>query len=332
MAARLRRIGAAVLGCLAAFTIAGAVHAQTCEAREARHAQMVSGEVYGGHDLVLDAGPGFRLALFRSQYGWRIAVLDEEARDLVPPSPARGFVPLREIDGWHFRNADNTGPNTGDINAPQRERQFSFLFPGDTDVASGAGSLVIADYGLADLGPGQQARMVYLRFDACLTWPKTEDEMRAEADLASPDFLPEEEEIMRACGLDADYALDAWVTPRMLGGDFDGDGALDSAAYVRRIIDGRRGAAICRAGTWLDVLGVDGPVPGSPMEENYFDMVEAWRVSTMDDVPGGWDGEAPRPQTAGDVLVLERVEKALYSIYWDGAAFRSHRHYRYVEP
>jgi hypothetical protein len=129
--------------------------------------------------------------------------------------------------------------------------------------------------------------------------------MRAEADLASPDFLPEEEEIMRACGLDMAYALDAWVTPRMPGGDFDGDGALDHAVYVRRITDGRRGAAICRAGTWLDVLGVDGPVPGSPMEENYFDMVETWRVSTMDDVPGGWDGEAPRPQTAGTALRSE---------------------------
>jgi hypothetical protein len=96
-------------------------------------------------------------------------VLDQAARDLIPPSPGRGYIPPREIDGWHFRNADNTGPNTGDINAPQRERQFSFLLPGDTDVASGAGSLVIADYGLADLEPGQQARMVYLRFDACLT-------------------------------------------------------------------------------------------------------------------------------------------------------------------
>ncbi len=154
----------------------------------------------------------------------------------------------------------------------------------------------------------------------------------AETDLASRDFLPEEVELMRACGLQETYALDAWVNPRMLSGDFDGDDALDYAAYVHRASDDARGVAICRAGTWLDVLGIEGPVPGSPMEDGYFDMVEAWRTSTMEDVPGGWVGEPQRPRAAGDVLVLERIEKALYSIYWNGEAFRSHQHYRYVEP
>lgn len=170
------------------------------------------------------------------------------------------------------------------------------------------------------------------RIEAADTQAKAESDVHAEADLASREVLPTEIEQMRACGLPEAYVLDAWVTPRMLSGDFDGDDVLDLAAYVRRAADDARGVAICRAGTWLDVLGVDGPVPGSPMEAEYFAMVEAWRVSPMEDVPGGWDGEAPRPQTTGDVLVLERIEKALYSIYWNGEAFRSHQHYRYVEP
>lgn len=161
---------------------------------------------------------------------------------------------------------------------------------------------------------------------------QTETEGRAEADLASSDLLPEEVELMRACWLDEAYALDALVTPRILSGDFDGDDALDYAAYVRRISDGARGVAVCRAGTWLDVLGIDGPVPGSPMDEGFFGSVETWRVSTMEDVPTGWVGEPPRPRAAGDVLVLERVEKALYSVYWNGETFQSHQHYRYVEP
>lgn len=154
----------------------------------------------------------------------------------------------------------------------------------------------------------------------------------AEADVTSGDFLPEEVELMRACGLSEAYALDAWVRPRVLSADFDGDDTLDHAAYVRRVSDDARGVAICRAGTWLEVLGIDGPVPGSPMEGGYFGMVEAWRISTIEDVPGGWVGEPQRPRAAGHVLVLERIEKSLYSIYWNGQAFRSHQHYRYVEP
>lgn len=31
------------------------------------------------------------------------------------------------IEGWHFRNEDNTGPNDGSVNAPQETRWFQFL-------------------------------------------------------------------------------------------------------------------------------------------------------------------------------------------------------------
>lgn len=330
----LHKAGAALI-LLALLVMTGAAQAQTqiCEPRERTHAYPVSGEAYGGHNLILDAAPGLRLGLFRARWGWQIAVLDDQANDLLPVSTLRGGLPdPRELYGWHFRNADNTGTNTGEVNAPQHERRFSFMMPGDTGTASGTGWLTLEEFALTDLEPGQQARMMYLRFNACLMYPKTEAEIAAETDAASPVFLPEEEEMMRACGLDDEYELDAWVMPRMLGGDFDGDGSHDYAAYVRRVSDGARGAAICRGGTWLHVLGVDGPVPGSPMGDGLFGSVEAWRVSNIDDVMPGWEGEAPRPDTAGDVLVLERIEKELYSIYWDGADFRSHQHYRFVEP
>lgn len=318
--------------CLALFAMTSAARAQTCEPQARYHARAVSGEACGDHNAFFDAGPDMSLALLRDSWGWRIAVLDATAQNLVPASRLRGVPSPLELHGWHFRNADNSGPNTGEINAPQHERRFAFAAPGEGEMLSGLGRLTVRDYGLGDLEPGQRARMVYLRFDACLMWPKTEAEIRAEADFASLEFLPEEREIMRGCGLDPAYALEARFPPRMLGGDFDGDDALDHAAFVRRVSDGRRGVAVCRAGTWIDVLGVDGPVPGSPMEDGYFDRVETWAVSTMEDVADGWTGEGPRPQTAGDVLVLERVEKALYSVYWDGTGFRSHQHYRYVEP
>jgi len=37
------------------------------------------------------------------------------------------------------------------------------------------GRLRVVDYGLADLDPGEQARMVYLDFQVCLTWPERYD-------------------------------------------------------------------------------------------------------------------------------------------------------------
>lgn len=34
----------------------------------------------------------------------------------------------------------------------------------------GTGTLYVLDYGLADLNPGQMARMVWLKFKVCLHW------------------------------------------------------------------------------------------------------------------------------------------------------------------
>lgn len=36
----------------------------------------------------------------------------------------------------------------------------------------GRGELFIEDYGLADLKEGQKARMVYMKFKACISWLK----------------------------------------------------------------------------------------------------------------------------------------------------------------
>ncbi len=325
----------AVIAGLAGLVCTGHSAAQTlsCEGRPALHAVPITGEAYGGHNFVEPVADGLRLGLSRARWGWRILVLDDADNDLLPVSPMRGGLPEpRELYGWHFRNTDNTGANAGEVNAPQHERVFTFNPPGDGEPATGMGWLRIEEMALSDLGAGEQASIGYLQYSACLMWPKTDEDMAAEADAGGLEFLPEEVEIIRGCGLDAQYALDARIAPRMVGGDFDGDDAHDQAVFVRRISDGARGVAICRAGAWLDVLGVDGPVPGSPMDDGLFGSVEAWRVAPIDAVMTGWDGEAPRPETVGDVLVLERFEKELYSIYWNGSAYRSHQHYRFVEP
>jgi hypothetical protein len=65
-----------------------------------------------------------------SDGSWRIGVWpgDSVAIDYaaVATPPFRGMNP-RYIEGWHFRNQRNTGPNLGDVNAPQEEREFQFV-------------------------------------------------------------------------------------------------------------------------------------------------------------------------------------------------------------
>ena len=64
----------------------------------------------------------------------------------------------RLLEGWHFRNQANTGPNEGDVNAPQREREFDFvLTPADYEQASQAVDTLVA---------GAQVWFETLQFDA----------------------------------------------------------------------------------------------------------------------------------------------------------------------
>jgi hypothetical protein len=61
--------------------------------------------------------------------GWTIEILGPDSTEGfvgVATPPYRGLNP-RFIEAWHFRNAENTGPNEGDVNAPQNERDFYFV-------------------------------------------------------------------------------------------------------------------------------------------------------------------------------------------------------------
>ena len=72
---------------------------------------------------------GLRFELRPLDLGWRIAILDSTRpdEDLASITPPYHFVPNpRDIEGWHFRNQANTGPNKGDVNAPQEVREFIF--------------------------------------------------------------------------------------------------------------------------------------------------------------------------------------------------------------
>ena len=76
-------------------------------------------------------GPGFLFILEPWPLGWRIMVKQENRdEDLSRLTPPFHFVPNpREVEGWHFRNADNTGPNAPgekNVNAQGEGREFIF--------------------------------------------------------------------------------------------------------------------------------------------------------------------------------------------------------------
>lgn len=358
----------AAVAALCGAGLAAPAAAQTCEPTPTMHAVRILGTgrdgaltdlerpyVAGERSFFQELDNGWVFALMRAEAGWSIRLYENaaigDAVDLTSMTPPFGGAPNpRDVFGWHFRNADNTGPNTGDVNAPQQMRAFvvspalagtggfrpstnadepRLREPGPDDAI---GWLSVLDYGLANTAAGAQARMNYLEFDACVSWPRSEEDQARLEDLASPEYTDEDREMFGACGLDlAALELNARYLPRTLGGDIDGDGALDNVAQVRRTTDDKRGLALCRAGTWLHEIGLDGAAVGD-LEPGYVDQVEAWQWIT----PGG---ERPRhltgydlPEADGDVLVLERIEKEAVAVYWRDGALQARRLYRHVEP
>ncbi|HSR17168.1 MAG TPA: hypothetical protein VLM39_03655 [Ignavibacteriaceae bacterium] len=66
------------------------------------------------------------------EYGWLISIRNKSQSENycgIATPPFHGINSLY-IEGWHFRNADNSGLNGAgekNINAPQETREFSFL-------------------------------------------------------------------------------------------------------------------------------------------------------------------------------------------------------------
>ncbi|MEM9387968.1 MAG: hypothetical protein AAGA68_23135 [Pseudomonadota bacterium] len=195
----------------------------------------------------------------------------------------------------------------------------------------GLGMLKITDYGLRNPMPGTRAVMNYVEFEACLRWPRPTEEVERIRDEQSLAFNPVDHELFASCGLDLRrYALDAGYAPRTLGGDFDGDDSLDEAVQVRDKATNKRAIALCRAGTWLHLIGTE-VIPGD-LREDYVDQVEAWHwIHSSEDLPRrlvGFD----LPRSDGDMLVLERIEKEAVVLYWRDASLGAQQMYRYVEP
>jgi hypothetical protein len=119
----------------------------------------------------------------------REAGRDEDLSRLTPP--LHGVPNPRDIEGWHFRNADDSGPNEpGDrnVNAPGERREFIFspavgltidgpgagrsVSPADVDSvgAFGRGTLTILDARLGHIRSGERAAIERMRFEVDLLW------------------------------------------------------------------------------------------------------------------------------------------------------------------
>ena len=319
------------------------------QAQDGRLTSEVHPVVHGENNFYQILQNGWVFGLIRSEYGWSIRVFDaidtRTATDLTASTPPlRGAPNPRDIFGWHFRNMSNTGPNDGGVNAPRALRGF-VISPGlsevsraadvaqtlEPDLQNGIGWLRIVDYGIDNSATNQRAALKYLQFDACVTWPRSASDTAAILDQQSPNYTSEDVEVFAKCGLDLDrFELSARMLPRSLGGDLDGDGALDEAAQVLRLSDGRHGLAICRAGTWLHLVDLGEAV--KHLRRGVVGQTEAWQwLSAGMPRPSHLNGQT-LPKANGDYLIIERFEKEAFAIFWTDDKLSAKRLYGHVEP
>ena len=344
--------------CALAFLSRPAYADFSCNADPDFAVQEFTGEVYGQKGFVQSAGP-VELKLEPHAYGWQIQVHKSgggpDMAVITPPMRMIAANP-RFISGWHFRNSDNSDPNTGDVNAPQSLRKFVFgtlatdplqnpelIAPGkpmNTPSVEpnagdyGVGEIIIEDYGLSDLGPGQKARMTYMKFSGCLGSVRGYQDITL-ADTADPGVPLRAIERMTVCGLNPEtFALSDRMTKGREGGqnafltpDMDGDGRADFVTPIRRRNTQDHGLAICLAGSnRLILAGYNGRM-GDHLDAEYFGEMDYWSAHTGPLSEGGAESKPPAtPKGDGVLLGIESASSVILyldkdlnvSSYWQG--------------
>jgi hypothetical protein len=112
------------------------------------------------------------------------------------------------------------------------------------------------------------------------------------------------------------YALTARLNPYYLQGDFDGDGATDTALLIIEKATGKQGIAVV-AGGQVMVVGA-GQAFGNGGDD--FAWMDAWYIYEKGTVEqGAFEGTPPKLR--GDALMVIKTESASGLIYWSGRAF-----------
>ena len=166
--------------------------APRCEAHLLRQSMFMRGTVTRGETYQIRTEPWIlTLNPVREGWGWWLSVMDRgrEGDDLSRLTPPFHGPNPRHLDGWNFRNADNTGPNDGSVNVPGELREFIFSpavgreieyrgsATGVDEIADirafGRGWLFVDSYRLTPPRRGERASFESLTFRVCLTWPSS---------------------------------------------------------------------------------------------------------------------------------------------------------------
>lgn len=167
----------------------------------------IHGEGRRGEVFEHSIRPNLVFRLIPLEFGWLISVGDtvEPGNNFcaVVTPPYRGINPIY-LEGWHFRNSDNSAPNDvgpKNVNAPGEEREFSFMLnaqdyqkafdalqklmssysyssqevdsAGQTheQLPRGNGKLTVKELRLNNLEVGKHAGIDSMKFDVELTFP-----------------------------------------------------------------------------------------------------------------------------------------------------------------
>jgi len=114
------------------------------------------------------------------------------------------------------------------------------------------------------------------------------------------------------------YDLDGHINPFCQRADFDGDGKLDFATFIRERSSGKIGIAFIHHSSGA-VYIVGAGKPGIHGDD--YAWVDAWRVFEKGIVAQG-AGEGPPPKLKGDALLIFKTEAASAILWWTGTTYR----------
>ncbi len=179
-----------LLGIVVALFGAVASANQISAGTKHRNSAVLKGVVNAGERVTTPFGDEFFFVLTPIEHGWQVSVTHDNAfGNLARLTPPWHFVPNpRYIEGWHFRNRSNTGPNEGSVNTPQKLREFIFSpeaigsikdevlgrkpTPEEIEAIGrfGKGRLEILDFELTGIKPGHRASLIRMNYRVCLSW------------------------------------------------------------------------------------------------------------------------------------------------------------------
>jgi hypothetical protein len=119
-----------------ASSAAASMAANSTNAKAAPRTLKFSGGVSQRRFFEKQIGTNLFFRLIPEELGWALSVGDKTSPEnnfasVVTP-PYRGINAIH-VEGWHFRNADNSGANqagANNVNAPQEVREFYFVLDG----------------------------------------------------------------------------------------------------------------------------------------------------------------------------------------------------------